>query len=284
MKIDVKKICFLPDSERFKYLRENERDLIKTKCSSEITSDVVICSSLKPTKIAYKALNSDDNNSIMVKVVANTSNWIDSQLDMIIPGAVDKSLKERKGKIPHLHDHERSTTAKVGEVVDIYTQDLSFSELGILGTGIANVLIFETNILKDYNENIFNQYKNGGINQHSIGLRYINMVLAMNDINDPEHLKNWNEYINQAINRDVAEKNGFFWVVKEYKLIENSAVLFGANEITPTLSTSGKNDYEMLEDRIKALELKAAESTLNDKPLSDVFLKQTINSIKNIKF
>jgi hypothetical protein len=284
MKIDVKKICFLPDSERFKYLRENERDLIKTKCSSEITSDVVICSSLKPTKIAYKALNSDDNNSIMVKVVANTSNWIDSQLDMIIPGAVDKSLKERKGKIPHLHDHERSTTAKVGEVVDIYTQDLSFSELGILGTGIANVLIFETNILKDYNENIFNQYKNGGINQHSIGLRYINMVLAMNDVNDPEHLKNWNEYINQAINRDVAEKNGFFWVVKEYKLIENSAVLFGANEITPTLSTSGKNDYEMLEDRIKALELKAAESTLNDKPLSDVFLKQTINSIKNIKF
>lgn len=283
MKIDINKISSMSLPERFKYLRENERELIKTKCSTEITSDINTCSPyIQIKQLATKSIDNPEPDVIRVKVVANTSNWIDSQLDMILPDAVNKSLKERKDKIPHLHDHLRETTAKVGEVKDIYMQDFSFSELGIRGQGVAKALIFETDIRKDYNEKIFNQYKNGGINQHSIGLRYINMVLAMNDVNDPERLKLWNEFIGQAINREVADKNGYFWVVKEYKLIENSAVLFGANEITPTLEVSGGKNYifepdkttQEMESRIKALEKAANEKLFNE----------MINKINNLKF
>jgi hypothetical protein len=293
MRIDVKKILSLSQKDKFDYLRKNEKDLIKTKCSTEDVSDVISI----PSKLVNRSHinkskidNNIENDVVRVAVVANTSNWIDSQLDMILPDAVNKSLKDKKNNIPHLHDHERSTTAKIGEVVDIYMDNVNYSELGLQGNGIASVLIFETDVRKDYNENIYNQYKNNGITQHSIGLRYINMVLAMNDVNDPEHLKNWNEYINQAINKEVALSTGYFWIVKEYKLIENSAVLFGANELTPTLRvTQGKSieydeNYLELIERLKALELKAVNDTLNDKPLSDEFVKQTINSIKNFKF
>jgi hypothetical protein len=36
-------------------------------------------------------------------------------------------------------------------------------------------------------------------------------------------------------NGEVADKKGFFWAVKEAKLIEISAVISGSNELTPTL-------------------------------------------------
>ena len=46
---------------------------------------------------------------------------------------------------------------------------MSLSELGINAIGSTQVLIFETDIKKLYNEQVFNLYKSGKINQHSIG-------------------------------------------------------------------------------------------------------------------
>jgi len=37
----------------------------------------------------------------------------------------------------------------------------------------------------------------------------------------------WNKYIAQVVNRDKAERYGFFWVVTEAILREGSSVLFG---------------------------------------------------------
>src|SRR5690554_3340994 len=63
-----------------------------------------------------------DIDTLRVKVVANTANWIDSHMDMILEGAATKSIKERKHIIPHLYDHKHSVMAEVGDVADIYTQ------------------------------------------------------------------------------------------------------------------------------------------------------------------
>jgi hypothetical protein len=125
--------------------------------------------------------------------------------------------------------------AEVGDVVNIYSQDISLSELGLNQKGTTQVLIFETDIIKEYNPVVFKKYRAGKIKQHSIGLMYIRIALAINDEENEKEYDFWNKYYDQVINKDIVDERGYFWVVSEIKLLENSAVLFGANELTPTL-------------------------------------------------
>lgn len=177
----------------------------------------------------------NDASSVRVKVVANTALWMDSQYDVLIPDCWKNSIKQRKGMIPHLHDHVHEIGAEVGDVADIYSQDISLTDLGLNKNGTTQCLIFETDIRKSYNESVFNKYSAGKIKQHSIGLQYVKMSLAINDEDSEKEYDFWNKYIKQVINADTAKESGFFWVIEEIKLLENSAVLFGSNELTPTL-------------------------------------------------
>lgn len=183
------------------------------------------------TKSEGSASVANDTGIIRVKVVANTANWCDSHMDVLLPGCWDKSIKERKGFIPHLHDHVHTLDAEVGDVVDIYSQTISLTELGLSKSGTTEVLVFETDIRKDYNEKVYYKYLKGKVKQHSIGLQYVKLGLAINDDEDTAQYELWNKYIDQVINRDMVEQHGYFWVVPEIKLLENSAVLFGSNEL-----------------------------------------------------
>jgi hypothetical protein len=176
-----------------------------------------------------------DSNVVKVKVVANTCNWCDSQMDVLIADCWKKSIRERKNMIPHLHDHNHTIESKVGEVTAIYSQEMLLTDLGLNLSGSAQALIFETDVMKSYNEKIFNQYKAGKINQHSIGLQYVKIEMAINDSDYEKEMDFWNKYYPLVINKDAVDARGYFWVVTEIKLLENSCVLFGSNEITPTL-------------------------------------------------
>lgn len=251
MKLGVKELDYikgLSNEDRFNYLRGVEKSLIKIKKSADISSDEFIAPVRIETQIIpsvkSKQFVAPEQDSIHVKVVANTANWIDSQMDMILPGAWNKSISERKGLIPFLHDHLRSLDARIADVTDIYEGQLPLKQLGIDKEGIGFALIFEADVKAKYNQNIFEQYKNGQVNQHSIGLRYIDLTLALNDPNDEKHFNEWQKYINDAINPEIAIEMGYMWIVKELKLIENSAVLFGANEITPTLETRSYDETQ----------------------------------------
>jgi hypothetical protein len=235
---------FESKAKLFDYLKSNKKQLISNKKATPITSEALAISMLGTKKEAANKANtpvSEDLDTLRVKVVANTANFLDSHFDLLLPDAAKESIKQRKNFIPHLHDHKHDIAAKVGEVVDISLESLSFEDLGLKGLGFTQAIVFTTDIKKSYNEQIFNQYKAGRVNQHSIGLQYVNLELAINDQDSPEELAVWNKYISQVINKDLAEQAGFFWAVKEIKLIENSAVLFGANEITPTLDNNIKD-------------------------------------------
>jgi hypothetical protein len=259
----------LKGKELYRYLVANKSDLIREKKSVVKTTDVTFapCSLLtRPGKIAAsKAQGESDDNQmdkegdvIRVKVVANAANWCDSPLDVLLPDCWKKSIKERKGMIPHLHDHIQQIEAKIGEVDSIYSQDIKLRDLGLDTVGATQCLIFETDVIKSYNEKVFNQYKLKKINQHSIGLRYVGLDLAINDDESEKEMDFWNKYYPQVINKDMVDEYGFFWVVSEIGLLENSCVLFGANELTPTLetepeqSTSGKSN-ESAFDVMKAI-------------------------------
>lgn len=245
---------FETDAELIQYLKDNKADLIKQKCSMDIYSDVFssaspVLNQAKPTKSSKqsgkestKANGEEDEvTELRVKVVANTAMWLDHDMDILLPDAAKKSIEERKPLIPHIKDHVHHSDSKIGDVSDILLQELSYAELGIKGDGSTQAIVFITDVVKSYDEKIFAQYKRGAVNQHSIGLRYLQIDLAINDP-DSEEFAVWEKYFGQIINPEMAVKRGFFWAVSEIILIENSVVLLASNEITPTLATESKGD------------------------------------------
>lgn len=229
----------LKGKELSKFLMENKAALIaqKKSCIIKFTEPIacspgLIVNNTKAT--GAKAVN-PSATSVHVKVVANAANWLDSQYDLLIDDCWKASIKGRKDMIPHLHDHVHEIGAEVGDVTDIYSQDISLRDLGLDMKGTTQCLIFETEIQKSYNEIVFNKYKNGRVKQHSIGLSYVKLALAINDEENEKEFDFWTKYYERIINKEFADESGFFWVVQEIKLLENSGVLFGANELTPTL-------------------------------------------------
>jgi hypothetical protein len=237
----------LKGKELFKFLIDNKKSLIAEKKSEVKRCDPVSgLPSYYRTKgeKAEKTVIGDipeDASSIFVKVVGNSAWWCDTQKDVLIPDCWKKSIDESQGKMPHLHDHIFEIEAEVGDVRRVYSQEVSLADLGYNKAGTTQVIIWETDIIKEYNPKIFKRYKEGKINQHSISLRYVRIELAINDEEYEKEMDFWNKYAPYVINQDAIE-DGYFWVVQEIKVIENSAVLRGANELTPTLSVSAKFD------------------------------------------
>ncbi|HEX7906238.1 MAG TPA: hypothetical protein VF487_20330 [Chitinophagaceae bacterium] len=236
----------LKGKELFKFLVENKPLLIRQKKMMLKHTDAVVCtpSIITPTKEGGTKSDADVNDplaadTINVKVVANTAWWCDHGMDVLTDGSYKKSVKEKGIMIPHIADHIWKSDSHVGDVNAVYTQEISLKELGVKKQpGTTTALIFETAIRKLYNERVFLFYKLGKIKQHSIGLRYISIGLCINDKDYLPEFELWNKYYEKVINKEMIDEHGYFWIVPEIEIIENSCVLFGMNELTPTLETS----------------------------------------------
>lgn len=154
-----------------------------------------------------KALDVDDT-SRRVKVALNKVGVRDHDDDIIESTAFDKTIRERgpqgKNLIWHLTDHYPSLKHAVGKFKEL------FMENGYL-VGITDIP------QTTWGNDVMEFYKNGAINQHSIGFSTVKREIMNED--------------------DYDER---YCVIKEVTLYEGSAVLWGANEHTPTFSV-GKN-------------------------------------------
>ena len=106
------------------------------------------------------------------------------------------------------------------------------------------VLVYETLIRKDRNEFMFNQYKNGYVYNHSVGMRYVKLYLCYNN-SDPiysQEKDNWDKYYPLVLNKDIADNQDYFWAITKAKNIEASAVVKGSNFLTPVLSVETIGD------------------------------------------
>jgi hypothetical protein len=243
----------LVGKELFKFLMANKGQLIAAKKAAIKTTDSVVYDALiiTPIKSASEKAAGENGSipeeaigfrTLDVKVVANTAWYCDSQMDVLTDKCYDKSIKEKGNLIPHIADHIRQSTNHVGDVKKVYTQSLSLKELGYQGSGSTTALIFETTVREDYNEDTYKFYKNGKIKQHSIGLIYVSIGLCINDKEYLPEYELWNKYYEKVINKDVVDEKGYFWIVPEIKVMENSCVLFGSNQLTPTLDAKADTD------------------------------------------
>lgn len=208
------------------------------------------CGVLKTNKVS-----NDTETKLERTIVGNTYMWMDSHDDVHSKGVFTKSIKERQNQIFHLHDHKFELTAKVGEPKKVYEKEMPWSDFGIDKAGTTTALLMDSDIFKGYNDKIFSAYKNAQITQHSVGMQYVKIDLAVNDEDYEEEYKVWQDNIESIGNKELAEDKGYFWLVREAKLIEISAVLLGSNTLTPTLenkeAASGTSNTEPSNDTQK---------------------------------
>ena len=82
---------------------------------------------------------------------------------------------------------------------------------------------------------MLNQYKQGNVKNHSVGMQYVKLIMAVNDEDYGAEFEAWEKYYPLIANKAEADAHGYFWAVKEAKVIEGSAVPIGSNRATPTL-------------------------------------------------
>lgn len=234
----------LTGTERVKYILAHKAEIIDLKKSATKHTDVVITSPLAArlyAPVEKRRHKQDTEDAIERTIIGNTYNWIDSQDDVLVAGVFSKSIQESKGSIFHLHDHLFQTTAKVGKPIQIYEREIAWRDLGLMKDGKTTSLFMDSEILRNYNSLVFEQYKTGEINQHSVGMQYVKLFLAANEPDDKDAFAAWQRY-SPLIGNPAKLEQGYFFVCTEAKLREISAVLLGANELTGVINPHAKSD------------------------------------------
>ena len=158
-----------------------------------------------------------DTSTRRVKAVWSRMNNVDLDSDIIVPEAFTKTLAERgpagKNLVWSLVDHQADMNNVIGKPEQLYVEgDMLVAITPIVGTEKG------TDMLK--------MYEAGLINQHSIGF--------------------------STLKSDWQDQSQKVRVIKELKLYEGSAVLWGANPETPTLSVKS-HTKEDLNNRLEKL-------------------------------
>lgn len=234
---------FTTKKEMFSFISENKEQLIAQKKAAfkQVDCSVYVAPTIvrEKTDTANKEGNSVDPvnlDKLKVVVVINTTNFMDTCDDVHIPGLWGKSLAENK-MIMHLQEHEMEFESIIsdGPNLKAYTKPFTWVELGYDFEGTTEALVFESTIERKRNEFMLNQYANKWVRNHSVGMWYVKVDIAINDPDCLNEFASWQKYYPMIANKDRADQLGYFWYVLEAKCIEGSAVPLGANTCTPTL-------------------------------------------------
>lgn len=233
---------FETKEEMLKEIIANKSDLISMKKASYKMSDSIstsVTKSVEKSELNTSTLKIGD----VVSNVINTTNYMDSHDDVHMKGIWNKSAKEQNGKIYHVVDHEIKIGSVVGypKDVNIRIEEMAWKELGYNYQGTTQALIFDTTITDKTNKDIFLAYRDNDPIQHSIRMEYVDIQMAIDDPELKEEYKLFKEVLPLIANKDKAESQGYFFVVREAKISrEGSSVLLGSNDITPYLGFTSK--------------------------------------------
>ena len=233
------------------------KDLILAKKKSALKrGDVVLNVSTSENPIVVTKADGEGNNPelLKVKVVINTTNIIDSHMDCHIKGIWKKSLSELK-QVFLLQEHEMEFDKIICDSaidkLNVNTENRTFKSLGFDIEGSTEALVFEAEIKREVNPFMFDLYKKGRVNNHSVGMRYVKIFLCVNN-EEPMYSSekaNWDKYYPQVANKEIADAKGYFWAVTEAQVVEGSAVVKGSNYATPTLSIEAVSDNTSNENK-----------------------------------
>ncbi len=182
----------------------------------------------------------------------NTSYFVDSDNDVLLPNAAQESI-EAKGvgttsgnKIKHLQDHD--WTKVVARLDVLGYRDVSLG--GKMLNGIYHESYYPES--KDSNDLLI-KIQEGLYDSRSIGFQYEDMSLA-NSAGTDEEKALFAQMLPNLVNPEKAQEDGFFWVIKKINLFEGSDVAFGANALTPQLGIKSIDKEDEVFKRMARIE------------------------------
>jgi hypothetical protein len=207
---------------------------------------------------------------IEVKALINSTNIIDSHMDLHTIKAWNKSVKDNKTTYV-LQEHQNKFTHVLSRKGLNTNESMNFKDFGFSDMDFtANISTFT--LSKKDNPLMFDQYIEGKVVNHSVGMLYVNgkIELAYYDEESEKNMDFFEKSKAQALNPEVADEYGFFWVVSEAIKREGSAVVFGSNPITPTLEVK---NYEPSERHSNSNKDEPIIITQEQKSKSHLFIK-----------
>lgn len=247
--------AFKTQGDLFKYLVEEEELVISQKKSITKRAEGGLSATFHTTVEtelfvgkAQKPLYENDKEAGVLKrtILANTYWYMDSHSDVHLGRGEEsenslfsESIKGRASKIFPIDQHNYSLDGRMGKTINLYEAPISWRALGVGKTGMTEGLFADAQIEKRKNAARYEDYLNDEVDQHSVGMRYIDVQTAINDEDKyPKQAAIFKKYINKIGNRQAVEKQGFFFAVGKGHLGEYSAVIAGSNELTPTMGIS----------------------------------------------
>lgn len=246
--IDLSK--FSTKDELFKHLKDNKSFYVSQKKSAMKRGDsycgqlpIVDKSEFESKDMAVTS-EAMPTGKIRAKVIINTSNILDSHSDVHIGNIWKKNLTENKYFL-HLNNHSRDFENVISDSPDVTAtvKSITWKSLGYDYEGSTYALIFDSIITEKRNEDMFNQYREGWVKFHSVGMQYVTLYLCLNSEEKYyiEEKANWDKYRPMVVNGEEADQQGYFWAVTEAKVVEGSAVVLASNSVTPTQSIEDIN-------------------------------------------
>jgi hypothetical protein len=199
----------------------------KTECSYILKSELL-------TKGFKPQIEPITGDIIEVKAIINTTNVIDSHMDLHLQGIWNKTVKDNPYN-PVLKQHENKFESVIANKAKNLNQNMNFKDIGVdIDFAMqANCNIFTVD--KNKQPLMFDKYTSGEVDQHSVGMIYVDLDIAYYDESSQKEMDFFDSMLLQCINPEIAEEAGYVWVIREAKKREGSAVVFASNPLTPTL-------------------------------------------------
>lgn len=238
---------FATKEELFKYLIANERTVVAQKkaINKEADATVYLTEIERGKSEATKSDSNDmsDVAKLKAKLVINTTGLYDSHGDVHIKGIWKKSVSEVKNLLL-LQEHKMTFDHIISDNVTPSVKTMSWKSLGFDYEGSTQALVFDAEIDKERNEYMYKQYEKGYVKEHSVGMRYVKIEMAINSEESwaSQYKEVWDKYYDEIVNKADVDANGYFWAVTEAKIVEGSAVVKGSNFATPTISVEAVKD------------------------------------------
>jgi protein required for attachment to host cells len=250
---------FTTKEEMFEALSKKLPEIIEAKKSIlkhadgygvQVTVDGVTDEVLKSlNNITIKSFNQTDKSidytkeenlpNLVVTVISNTTNYFDSHRDVHLDNIWNKTVSDNKKGFDHLQEHKNGFANIIAEDCKTKILKTTFKELGFDFEGKTQALQHVSIIDPIRNLFMYNQYANGWVKNHSVGMRYVGEIFycANSEVEwMKEYKENWDKYYPVIANKADVDEVGYFWAVPQARLMEFSAIPKGSNPITPTQS------------------------------------------------
>ena len=248
----------------YKYLIDNKDYIIAEKKQTIKHSELINIAFLQSDNVANKAidfeLKKDTPTTLYRRVIANSTLIRDSHKDVHKNGWAAKTLKENK-RIALRNQHRGGLENILIRPIMPYTIDTTWQAIGFKEFGNTQILVIDLEINKntvpDY---IWDGFLNYTIDAFSVGMQYVDIKMAINDSDYKEEFAIYNQYINEIVNKDEVNEDGYFYLVSEAKLFEISPVDDASNNRTGIMRQNSNSIKELQQTELEIIKNEILEN------------------------